>query len=69
VHEQAQNLSVTRKAHRQSVSRPRDGWMVLAVMTDPQFQRLIEGAGCEKGARRAAFRRLAQAHREQQGAA
>jgi crotonobetainyl-CoA:carnitine CoA-transferase CaiB-like acyl-CoA transferase len=43
VHEQAQNLSVTRKPTG-NLFRTGDGWMVLAVMTDPQFQRLMKTA-------------------------
>jgi crotonobetainyl-CoA:carnitine CoA-transferase CaiB-like acyl-CoA transferase len=27
--------------------RTKDGWMVLAVMTEPQFQRLMKTIGCE----------------------
>lgn len=46
VHEQAQNLSVTRKPTG-NLFKTRDGWMVLAVMTDPQFQRLMKVLGCE----------------------
>ena len=46
VHEQAQNLSVTRKPTG-NLFRTKDGWMVLAVMTDPQFQRLMKELGCE----------------------
>ena len=44
VHEQAQNLSVTRKPTG-NLFRTSDGWMVLAVMTDPQFQRLMKQLG------------------------
>ena len=44
VHEQAQNLSVTRKPTG-NLFKTRDGWMVLAVMTDPQFQRLMKQLG------------------------
>jgi crotonobetainyl-CoA:carnitine CoA-transferase CaiB-like acyl-CoA transferase len=44
VHEQAQNLSVTRKPTG-NLFKTRDGWMVLAVMTDPQFQRLMKVLG------------------------
>ena len=44
VHEQAQNLSVTRKPTG-NLFKTRDGWMVLAVMTDPQFQRLMKALG------------------------
>ncbi len=47
VHEQAQNLSVTRKPTG-NLFKTRDGWMVLAVMTDPQFQRLMKVLGCEQ---------------------
>src|SRR6267154_3660129 len=47
VHEQAANLSVTREPTGNHF-RTRDGWMVLAVMTDPQFQRLMKVLGCEK---------------------
>jgi crotonobetainyl-CoA:carnitine CoA-transferase CaiB-like acyl-CoA transferase len=41
VHEQAQNLSVTRKPTG-NLFKTQDGWIVLAVMTDPQFQRLMK---------------------------
>ena len=47
VHEQAANLSVTRKPTG-NLFKTRDGWMVLAVMTDPQFQRLMKVLGCDK---------------------
>lgn len=47
VHEQAANLSVTRKPTG-NLFKTRDGWMVLAVMTDPQFQRLMKVLGREK---------------------
>ncbi len=46
VHEQAENLSVTRKPTG-NLFRTRDGWIVLAVMTDPQFQRLMKVLGRE----------------------
>ena len=46
VHEQAQNLSVTRKPTG-NLFKTRDGWMVLAVMTEPQFQRLMKVLGLE----------------------
>ncbi len=46
VHEQAANLSVTRKPTG-NLFKTKDGWMVLAVMTDPQFQRLMKVLGCE----------------------
>jgi crotonobetainyl-CoA:carnitine CoA-transferase CaiB-like acyl-CoA transferase len=46
VHEQAQNLSVTRKPTG-NLFRTKDGWMVLAVMTEPQFQRLMKELGLE----------------------
>jgi len=46
VHEQAQNLSVTRKPTG-NLFKTRDGWMVLAVMTDPQYQRLMKQLGRE----------------------
>ncbi|HZQ01002.1 MAG TPA: CoA transferase [Reyranella sp.] len=46
VHEQAQNLSVTRKPTG-NLFRTKDGWMVLAVMTEPQFQRLMKQLGRE----------------------
>src|SRR5262245_49327201 len=45
VHEQAQNLSVTRKPTG-NLFKTKDGWMVLAVMTEPQFQRLMKVLGC-----------------------
>ncbi len=44
VHEQAQNLSVTRKPTG-NLFKTKDGWMVLAVMTDPQYQRLMKQLG------------------------
>src|SRR5258707_1976166 len=47
VHEQAQNLSVTRKPTG-NLFKTRDGWMVLAVMTDPHVQPLKKVLGCEK---------------------
>jgi len=46
VHEQAANLSVTRKPTG-NLFKTKDGWMVLAVMTDPQFQRLMKVLDCE----------------------
>ncbi|HEY6981437.1 CoA transferase [Reyranella sp.] len=46
VHEQAANLSVTRKPTG-DLFKTRDGWIVLAVMTDPQFQRLMKTLGRE----------------------
>ncbi len=46
VHEQAQNLSVTRKPTG-NLFKTTDGWIVLAVMTDPQFQRLMKVLGHE----------------------
>lgn len=46
VHEQAANLSVTRKPTG-NLFRTGDGWIVLAVMTDPQFQRLMRTLGRE----------------------
>ena len=68
VHEQAQNLSVTRKPTG-NLFKTRDGWMVLAVMTDPQFQRLMKQLGREDALRRSAVQGLADAHRQQHGAA
>jgi crotonobetainyl-CoA:carnitine CoA-transferase CaiB-like acyl-CoA transferase len=44
VHEQAANLSVTRKPTG-NLFKTKDGWMVLAVMTEPQFQRLMKVLG------------------------
>ncbi|MDP3160767.1 MAG: CoA transferase, partial [Reyranella sp.] len=44
VHGQAANLSVTRKPTG-NLFKTRDGWIVLAVMTDPQFQRLMKEVG------------------------
>jgi crotonobetainyl-CoA:carnitine CoA-transferase CaiB-like acyl-CoA transferase len=44
VHEQGQNLSVTRKPTG-NLFKTKDGWMVLAVMTEPQFQRLMKQLG------------------------
>jgi crotonobetainyl-CoA:carnitine CoA-transferase CaiB-like acyl-CoA transferase len=46
VHGQAANLSVTRKPTGDNY-RTKDGWMVLAVMTEPQFQRLMKTVGLE----------------------
>jgi len=46
VHEQAANLSVTRKPTG-NLFKTKDGWIVLAVMTDPQFQRLMKVLGRE----------------------
>ncbi|MBS0538294.1 MAG: CoA transferase, partial [Proteobacteria bacterium] len=46
VHEQAQNLSVTRKPTG-NLFKTKDGWMVLAVMTDPQYHRLMKQLGQE----------------------
>jgi crotonobetainyl-CoA:carnitine CoA-transferase CaiB-like acyl-CoA transferase len=46
VHEQAENLSVTRKPTG-NLFKTRDGWMVLAVMTEPQYQRLMKQLGRE----------------------
>ncbi len=46
VHEQAENLSVTRKPTG-NLFKTKDGWMVLAVMTDPQFLRLMKQLGRE----------------------
>lgn len=46
VHEQAANLSVTRKPTG-NLFKTKDGWIVLAVMTDPQFQRLMKVLGQE----------------------
>ena len=68
VHEQAANLSVTRKPTG-DLYKTRDGWMVLAVMTEPQFQRLMKEVGRADALRRSALRRLADAHRQRQGAA
>lgn len=47
VHGQAANLSVTRKPTG-NLFKTRDGWIVLAVMTDPQFQRLMKVLGREE---------------------
>ncbi|MDI1285722.1 MAG: CoA transferase, partial [Reyranella sp.] len=44
VHGQSANLSVTRKPTG-NLFKTRDGWIVLAVMTDPQFQRLMKELG------------------------
>jgi crotonobetainyl-CoA:carnitine CoA-transferase CaiB-like acyl-CoA transferase len=44
VHEQAANLSVTRKPTG-DLYKTKDGWIVLAVMTEPQFQRLMKEVG------------------------
>ena len=68
VHGQAANLSVTRKPTG-DLYKTKDGWMVLAVMTEPQFQRLMKEVGRAGALRRSALRRLADAHRQRQGAA
>lgn len=47
VHEQSANLSVTRKPTG-NLFKTKDGWIVLAVMTDPQFQRLMKVLGCDE---------------------
>lgn len=47
VHGQAANLSVTRKPTG-NLFKTRDGWIVLAVMTDPQFKRLMKVLGREE---------------------
>ena len=44
VHGQAANLSVTRKPTG-DLYRTSDGWIVLAVMTEPQFGRLMKALG------------------------
>ena len=44
VHGQSANLSVTRKPTG-DLYRTKDGWIVLAVMTDPQFKRLMQALG------------------------
>lgn len=41
VHGQSANLSVTRKPTG-DLYKTKDGWIVLAVMTEPQFQRLMK---------------------------
>ncbi len=46
VHGQSANLSVTKKPTG-NLFKTRDGWIVLAVMTDPQFQRLMKVLGRE----------------------
>jgi crotonobetainyl-CoA:carnitine CoA-transferase CaiB-like acyl-CoA transferase len=46
VHGQSANLSVTRKPTG-DLYRTKDGWIVLAVMTEPQFQRLMKVLGRE----------------------
>ena len=46
VHGQSANLSVTRKPTG-DLYKAKDGWMVLAVMTEPQFQRLMKVLGRE----------------------
>src|SRR5262249_33188889 len=46
VDEQGQNLWVTRKPPG-NLFKTKDGWMVLAVMTEPQFQRLMKQLGRE----------------------
>lgn len=44
VHGQSANLSVTRKPTG-DLYKTKDGWIVLAVMTEPQFQRLMKTLG------------------------
>lgn len=44
VHGQSANLSVTRKPTG-DLYKTKDGWIVLAVMTEPQFQRLMKTVG------------------------
>lgn len=44
VHGQSGNLSVTRKPTG-DLYRTKDGWIVLAVMTEPQFRRLMHTLG------------------------
>ncbi|HEX2885237.1 CoA transferase [Vineibacter terrae] len=44
VHGQSANLSVTKKPTG-DLYRTRDGWIVLAVMTEPQFRRLMPALG------------------------
>src|SRR5262249_37985815 len=44
VHGQSANLSVTRKPTG-DLYRTKDGWIVLAVMTSPQFVRLMKALG------------------------
>ncbi len=46
VHAQAANLSVTRKPTG-DLFKTKDGWVVLAVMTDPQYKRLMKVLGRE----------------------
>jgi crotonobetainyl-CoA:carnitine CoA-transferase CaiB-like acyl-CoA transferase len=55
IHEQARNLSVTRKPTG-NLFKTSDGWMVLAVMTDPQFQRLMKQLGAEGAAAEPRFK-------------
>ncbi|MCX7362246.1 MAG: CoA transferase [Alphaproteobacteria bacterium] len=47
VHGQSANLSVTRKPTG-DLYKTKDGWIVLAVMTEPQFQRLMKTVGREE---------------------
>lgn len=44
VHGQSANLSITKKPTG-DMYRTKDGWIVLAVMTDPQFRRLMQALG------------------------
>src|SRR5579862_4735142 len=55
VHKQAANLSVTRKPTG-NLFKTKDGWMVLAVMTDPQFQRLMKHLGAAEALPDARFK-------------
>ena len=54
VHGQAANLSVTRKPTG-DLFKTKDGWIVLAVMTEPQFQRLMKVLGREEALADARF--------------
>ena len=62
------NGSVSRKPTA-SRFRTRDGYLVLAVLTEKQFASLMRGARAPRRARRSAVQGLAGPHRERAGAA
>jgi crotonobetainyl-CoA:carnitine CoA-transferase CaiB-like acyl-CoA transferase len=62
------NGSVSRKVTANRF-RTRDGFIVLAVLTEKQFASLMKALGRPRRARRSAVQGLARAHRERAGAA
>ena len=62
------NGSVSRKVTANRF-RTRDGFIVLAVLTEKQFASLMKALGPPRRARRSAVQGLARAHRERAGAA